>query len=64
MPAFSNAFHSPCLDTGPFARGPLSSGGCGETMVFLGCPGEDDAQGCNESSMGSLTGDLIFSLFP
>lgn len=48
MPAFSNAFRSPCLDTGPFA-----AGGCGELTVYLGCTVEDSIQGCTKSSTGS-----------
>ena len=63
MPAFSNAFRSPCLDTGPLAWGPLSSGGCGENMVCPGFTEEDDMQGSIKSSTGSLAEELIFSLF-
>ena len=52
MPAFSNAFHSPCLDTGPSAWGPLSSGGCGELAVHLGRTEKDSIQGCTKGSPG------------
>ena len=60
MPAFSNAFRSPCLDTGPFAGSPLSPGGRGEIMVCPGFTEAADIQGCTKSSTGSFKRQIDF----